>query len=1038
MEHNEIRYSELKLFLALAATGVAAALFHVHIPHTDILIDGRWTFGFMGFALLRRRWAALALAVLLSYPYGTPDIPLWAGFGGNMLYAVLSLAVIRPLSDWMHRRWGPGWLFGGGWLASVLLCYQAFITPVVCSVSALLHGRSLWAGLIDGWRTQPYLVESVLVALVSAVAMVAALSVAGNLAFALHKMAMAQKPVESRRSHRDIFQYSPISIWEEDFSNVYEEIQRLRGKGVEDFVHYFENNPEEVPRFASLIRIVDVNATSLNFFGAESKDEILSDLLAYFDEDSLSVFREELVALARGDSVFECEIPILHPSRGKIMLQLSLHIVPGFEEDWSRVLVSFFDISERKQAEEALARQLRFEQGIAETSKRLLNSENPESAVADALTPLLEVSEVSRVYIFENFDDPSDGLCMKQTHEVCAPGITPELDNPVLQHVVYAHGFERWRQVLSAGHAIRGHVSDFPDGERQILESQGILSILVLPLVVDRTWWGFVGFDETRQLRDWKDSEMALLATAAEMLGAYFTRTKVEKHLRDEREQLLSIFNSVDAAIYIADPKTHEILYVNRRLQEQLPADYLGAKCYKVLQNLDAPCPFCTNDIILQLKPESHHWEFYNKNLDRHYVLADRIIRWPDGRDVRFEIAIDITARIDAESERERLSNQLAQSQKMESVGRLAGGVAHDFNNMLNVILGHTELTLKDLPADSPQRDSLAEIRKAAERSANLTRQLLAFARKQTVAPKNLDLNETIASMIKMLERLIGEDIDLLWKPGKRLAQVRIDPGQVDQILANLAVNARDAIGHRNGKITIETSNVEINEEYCAANLGATPGRYVMLAASDDGCGMDEETCAQIFEPFFTTKSVGEGTGLGLATIYGIVKQNDGFVNVYSEPGKGTTFRIHLPALDAELRQPGGTQSTAAAPVGGHETILVVEDEAAILNLAQTMLERLGYTVLAASNPNEAIRTARERSDRIDLLITDVVMPEMNGRDLARSLQECCPQIRILFMSGYTASVIAQHNVLDDGVNFIEKPFSMRGLARKVRKALDT
>lgn len=389
------------------------------------------------------------------------------------------------------------------------------------------------------------------------------------------------------------------------------------------------------------------------------------------------------------------------------------------------------------------------------------------------------------------------------------------------------------------------------------------------------------------------------------------------------------------------------------------------------------------------------------------------------------------------ETAKAKLQEQLNQTQKMESVGRLAGGVAHDFNNMLNVILGRTELVLENLAADNPLRDDLDEIRKAAERSANLTRQLLGFARRQTVTPRVLDLNETIASMLKMLERLIGEDIDLNWKPGSRLDLVRIDSGQVDQILANLAVNARDAIGNAIGKLCIETANVSFDEEYCAAHAEFQPGDYVMLAVSDDGSGMDEETRVQIFEPFFTTKEVGQGTGLGLSTIYGIVKQNNGFVNVSSELGKGSTFYIYLPALKADSRRNEDALASGASPAGGTETILIVEDEAAILNLIRMMLERLGYTILTAGGPSEARRVAHEQQGKIDLLITDVVMPEMNGRDLARSMHEYCPHIRCLFMLGYTANLIAHQGVLDDGVNFISKPFSPRDLARKVREALD-
>jgi PAS domain S-box-containing protein len=386
-------------------------------------------------------------------------------------------------------------------------------------------------------------------------------------------------------------------------------------------------------------------------------------------------------------------------------------------------------------------------------------------------------------------------------------------------------------------------------------------------------------------------------------------------------------------------------------------------------------------------------------------------------------------------SEREKLQAQLTQAQKMESVGRLAGGVAHDFNNMLGVILGHTELAMDEMDPSQPLYGDLQQIRKAAERSADLTRQLLAFARKQTIAPKVLDLNDTVEGMLKMLRRLIGEDIHLAWMPGANLWPVKMDPSQIDQILVNLCVNARDAIKGV-GKITIETHDITFDEAYCTAHMGFIPGEYVMLAVSDDGYGMDKQTQSHLFEPFFTTKGVGEGTGLGLATVYGIVKQNNGFINVYSEPGHGTRFTIYLPrhAGTAGLNQ---TTDSAKPAERGHETILLVEDEPAILQMTALLLERLGYKVLSTDGPGKAIRLAEEHPGRIDLLMTDVVMPEMNGRELAANLLSIHPDIKCLFMSGYTANVIAHHGVLEEGVQFIQKPFSIKDLAAKVRETLD-
>ncbi|HPS57506.1 MAG TPA: transporter substrate-binding domain-containing protein [Spirochaetota bacterium] len=399
-------------------------------------------------------------------------------------------------------------------------------------------------------------------------------------------------------------------------------------------------------------------------------------------------------------------------------------------------------------------------------------------------------------------------------------------------------------------------------------------------------------------------------------------------------------------------------------------------------------------------------------------------------------IHTDITDRKREEREKEILQAQLTQAQKMDSIGRLAGGVAHDFNNMLSVILNQAEIGILKTSPDHPVYPRLQEIEKAAKRSANLTRQLLSFARKQAITPEIINLNDTIGKILTMLKRLIGEDIELAWIPCDSVWPVKMDPTQIDQILANLCVNARQAITNT-GRITIETKNVILDIFSSRDNPDLVPGAYVMIAISDNGSGMNADIRSHLFEPFFTTKDIGKGTGLGLATVYGIVRQNSGVINVYSEPGVGTTFKIYLPKIEEES---GQFQSvTTDKPFStGHETILLVEDEPMIMEIAVSMLEEFGYRVIPAPSPDHALNIAREYPEKIDLLLTDVVMPGMNGRELSAQILSIREGLKVLFISGYTANVIAQHGVLDEGVHFIHKPFTMNDLALKVRETLDS
>jgi PAS domain S-box-containing protein len=398
-------------------------------------------------------------------------------------------------------------------------------------------------------------------------------------------------------------------------------------------------------------------------------------------------------------------------------------------------------------------------------------------------------------------------------------------------------------------------------------------------------------------------------------------------------------------------------------------------------------------------------------------------------------ITRDITERKQAERVLRDREEQLRQVSKMEAIGRLAGGVAHDFNNLLTIINGYAQLILDKCPAEHPNRAPLEQILKAGERASALTRQLLAFGRRQVMVPQVLDLGEVVQNTSKMLRRLIGEDIELVISQRPGLGQVRVDPGQIDQVLMNLAVNARDAMPG-GGKLTLELANAELDEAYARSHSAFTPGRYVMLAVSDTGCGMDAETQGHIFEPFFTTKEKGKGTGLGLATVYGIVKQSGGHINVYSELGQGTIFKVYLPRTDEPVAEGSGLTGPAA-PVSGTETVLLVEDESGVRSLAREALQANGYMVLEAAGSEEALALSAQHPGGVHLLLTDVIMPGMNGKEPADRLGGLRPGIKVLFFSGYTADAIAQHGILKEGVAFLPKPFTPRELLSKVRRTLD-
>ena len=634
---------------------------------------------------------------------------------------------------------------------------------------------------------------------------------------ALTTMLMYRSLQESEQRYRLVFENSPVSIWEEDFSEIKSYFDDLRKEGITDLDAYFSRYPDAIRRCAELVKIIDVNQAALAMHSAEEKQNLKARLASTFTPESFDAFREELLCLWNGATELSMDAIVKTLADELRDVTLYFSVCPGFEETLSRIIVSITDITTRKQAEDALR--------ISERQKELI------------------------------------------------------------------------------------------------------------------------------------------LNSTAEMVIYY------DRDLR--------------------------VVWTNRLAAVSLgktPEDLIGLHCHEIWCNHGKPCPDCpvmaARDGKAPKQGEMEHPLGRTTSL-RAFPVMD------ENHQVTAVVgfAQDITEQKQAEEEKKKLQEEFLQAQKMESIGRLAGGVAHDFNNLLGVIMGSAEMALLTIDKTHPAIGYLNDIHKAAGRSANLTRQLLAFARKQTIAPKVLDLNETVEGMLNLLRRLIGEDINLIWTPGTVLWPVKVDPSQMDQVLANLCVNARDAIAGV-GKISMHTENAFCDEKFCADNADAVPGEYVLLTVSDNGCGMDRATLDRLFEPFFTTKRPGIGTGLGLATVYGIVKQNDGFIHVYSEMGRGTTFKIYLPR-HADTLHPERQESHRDLVPRGHETILLVEDEITFLGTAKNMLESLGYRVLSASTPSEALRISEEHTGELHMLFTDVILPEMTGRELAQKSAGCFSGTRI-------------------------------------------
>ena len=723
-------------------------------------------------------------------------------------------------------------------------------------------------------------------------------------------------------------------------------------------------------------------------YGSEGHELTLDLIQSAPLQEYRTMLDDALYGLVFRDLAYDVEFKIKRESDGAIV---DIHSIAGYDKNTQKVTGMIQDVSERKLTEQALRESEQSYRSLANSGQALIWTAGTDKGC----------------YYFNRVWLDFTGRSLEQEMgNGWTEGVHPEDLPRCIQ--IYVEAFDR-RVPFSMEYQLRRY-----DGAYRWILDDGCPRY-----DSNGEFTGYIG--HCLDVTDRKRAEEALHESEylfkesqrAAFIGSYKMDFRINLW---ESSEVLNIIFGIDNSYNRSVTGWLEIVHPDDR---------------------DAMAQYLREEVISKRMPFSKEYRIIRKNDgDSRWVYGLGKASFDDNGNILLLIGTiqDITEHKLADEEKLRLEAQLQQAQKMESVGRLAGGVAHDFNNMLGVILGYTELIKMKLDPAHPMNVELNEIQQAAQRSADLTRQLLAFARKQAVTPKVLDLNDTVAGMLNMLQRLIGEDIELVWLPQRDLWQIKVDPSQIDQLMANLCVNSRDAISGV-GKIIIETRNITIDEDFCAIHAGFEPGDYGLLTVSDNGCGMDGAALSHLFEPFFTTKEMGKGTGLGLATVYGIVKQNNGFVNVYSEPGHGATFKVYLPRYAGKPDQ-FDQDITHAKIAGGKETILLVEDELAILNLGISILTQLGYKVLSAITPGEAIMLAENYSGEIHLLLTDVVMPEMNGRDLARRLLTLYPNLKRLFMSGYTADVIAHHGVLDEGVNFLQKPFSVKGLTSKVREVL--
>ncbi len=812
---------------------------------------------------------------------------------------------------------------------------------------------------------------------------------------ALHDVTAARKADarlrESEERYRTLFAESPVALWEEDFSGIRRHLERLRALGVTDLDEHFTANPDELADCVESVTVVDVNRATLALYGAETRSQLLAGLDRVIGADGREVFRQAILALARGERSWSSEGSNYTLNGDQVRLALQWSVAPAAQENWSRVLVSAMDITERTRVEDALREsEARFErvfrsaQGIMGISRR---SDGVYLDVNDVF--LRELGYTREEVLGRTAADLGIWVNPARREEMLA----------ILREQGAIHNHEVRLRRRSGG---------FFDGLFSVVPLRVGGEDCLLVQVVDTT-----------------------------------ARRRAEQASRESQRMLTTLMSNLPGMAYqcCLDPEW-TMLFVSegcRELTGYEPSDLVGNRRLSygslILEEDREVVVAGVREAVAEGQPYRIGYRIRHAGGETRWV-------WEQGRAAQASsdqpmilegFVSDITDGKRAEEELQRSAEQLRQAQKMEAVGRLAGGIAHDFNNLLTAILGYSDLVLNRLEPDDPMTGRVEEIRRAGERAASLTRKLLAFSRKQVLAPRVLSLDTVLEEMTPMLRRLIGEDVDLRLSTG-RASHVKADPSQMEQVVMNLVVNARDAMP-RGGTLTIHTASVEVGERE-AVERGLRAGSYATFSITDTGVGMGEATRARLFEPFFTTKPQGKGTGLGLSIVYGIVQQSDGFVLVDSRVGAGTTVEVFLPRVTEPVEDVATAYNLFDTAVGT-ETILVVEDEESVRRLVKALLERLGYSVLEARDGEDALAIWREQSRRIDLVVTDVVMPRLDGPSFIAQIRATHPATRVIYLSGYADETTIRRQELDLGTPFLQKPFTSGALARMVRTVLD-